>query len=173
MQRLSEAPPLVLILGFGGLLPFLAGAIGDTVVVSPRIASADGSCRDTLAPNEVSYACGGDSWKSGGNAKSHPEISSFDFMDEIVRRLADKKTFPNLASVVIAGHSAGGQFANRYSMANKIHGTLGVAMTLMYPGIFFLPPLFGYAVDLTHSWRGAWSVLAGVLLLGVGIVSFT
>jgi len=28
MQRLSEAPPLVLILGFGGLLPFLAGAIG-------------------------------------------------------------------------------------------------------------------------------------------------
>ena len=27
MQRLSEAPPLVLILGFGGLLPFLAGAI--------------------------------------------------------------------------------------------------------------------------------------------------
>lgn len=108
---------------------FLAGAIGDTVVVSPRIASADGSCRDTLAPDEVSYACGGDSWKSGGNAKSHPGISSFDFMDEIVRRLADKKIFPNLTSVVIAGHSAGGQFANRYSMANKVHGTLGVAMS--------------------------------------------
>ena len=28
MQRLSEAPALVLILGFGGLLPFIAGALG-------------------------------------------------------------------------------------------------------------------------------------------------
>lgn len=108
---------------------FLAGAINDTIVVSPRIASADGSCKDTLAANEVSYTCGGDSWKSGGNAVSNKDISSFDFMDEIVRKLANKKMFPNLTSVVIAGHSAGGQFANRYSMANKVHGTLGVTMT--------------------------------------------
>jgi pimeloyl-ACP methyl ester carboxylesterase len=105
---------------------FLAGAISDTVVISPRIASADGSCKDTLAPNEVSYTCGGDSWKSGGNAASNKDISSFDFMDEILRKLANKKMFPNLKSIVVAGHSAGGQFANRYSMTNKVHGTLGV-----------------------------------------------
>ena len=108
---------------------FLAGAISDTVVISPRIASADGSCRDTLAANEVSYTCGGDSWKSGGNAVSNKDISSFDFMDEIVKKLANKRTFPNLKAIVVAGHSAGGQFANRYSMANKVHGTLGIAIT--------------------------------------------
>ncbi len=108
---------------------FLAGAINDTVVISPRIASADGSCKDTLAANEVSYTCGGDSWKSGGNAVSNKDISSFDFMDQILRTLADKKTFPNMTSIVVAGHSAGGQFANRYSMANKVHGTLGVNIT--------------------------------------------
>lgn len=108
---------------------FLAGAINDTVVISPRIASADGSCKDTLAANEVSYTCGGDSWKSGGNAASNKDISSFDFMDAIVRKLADKKTFPNLTSIVVAGHSAGGQFANRYSMTNKVHGMPGVSIT--------------------------------------------
>src|SRR6185437_3024304 len=31
--------------------------------------------------------------------------------------------------VVVAGHSAGGQFVTRYEMANKIHGTLGVAIS--------------------------------------------
>ena len=108
---------------------FLAGAINDTVVISPRIASADGSCKDTLAANEVSYTCGGDSWKSGGNAASNKDISSFDFMDAILRKLADKKMFPNLTRIVVAGHSAGGQFANRYSMTNKVHGTLGVAIS--------------------------------------------
>lgn len=108
---------------------FLAGAINDTVVISPRIASADGSCKDTLAPNEVSWRCGGDSWKSGGNSPVNTNLSSFDFVDEIVKKLANKKTFPNLKAIVVAGHSAGGQFANRYSMANKMHGTLGVAIS--------------------------------------------
>ena len=108
---------------------FLAGAINDTVVISPRIASADGSCKDTLAANEVSWSCGGDSWKSGGNAVSNTDLSSFDFVDEILRKLANKKVFPNLKAIVVAGHSAGGQFANRYSMANKVHGTLGVSIT--------------------------------------------
>jgi pimeloyl-ACP methyl ester carboxylesterase len=108
---------------------FLAGAINDTVVISPRIASADGSCKDTLAANEVSYSCGGDSWKSGGNAASNKDISSYDFVDESLRKLANRKTFPNLTAIVVAGHSAGGQFANRYSMTNKVHGTLGVNIT--------------------------------------------
>src|SRR4029077_6151252 len=108
---------------------FLAGAINDTVVISPRIASNNGSCKDELAANEVSWSCGGDSWKSGGNASSNPELSSFDFVDDILRKLANKKVFPNLQAIVVAGHSAGGQFANRYSMANKVHGTLGVPIS--------------------------------------------
>jgi hypothetical protein len=46
-------------------------------------------------------------------------------MDEILRKLADKRVFPNLQVIVVAGHSAGGQFVERYQMANKVHGTLG------------------------------------------------
>lgn len=32
-------------------------------------------------------------------------------MDEILRKLADKKNFPNLSKIVVTGHSVGGQFA--------------------------------------------------------------
>ena len=108
---------------------FLAGALDDALVIAPRVASADGSCRDVLAQNEVSWSCGGDSWRSGGVAASHKELTSFDFMDAILKKLADKRQFPNLRAIVVAGHSAGGQFVARYEMANKVHETLGVPVS--------------------------------------------
>jgi len=108
---------------------FMADALGDAVVIAPRIASAEGSCHDVLDANEISWSCGGDSWRSGGAAASHKDLTSFDFMDAILKRLADKRVFPNLSSIVIAGHSAGGQFVARYEMANKVHETLGVPVS--------------------------------------------
>lgn len=48
--------------------------------------------------------------------------------------------------------------------------TIGVAMTVMYAGIIALPPLFGFYVDLTHAWTGAWVLLALGLLLGTLLV---
>jgi pimeloyl-ACP methyl ester carboxylesterase len=108
---------------------FLAGRLDDAVVISPRIASAAGNCKDTLAANEVSWSCTGDSWRSGGAAASHPDLTSFDFVDQILKKLANKAVFPNLSAIVVAGHSAGGQFVARYQMANRVHDTLGVAVT--------------------------------------------
>jgi len=108
---------------------FLAGALGDTLVISPAFHSADKTCADKLAPGEISWSCGGDSWRSGGAAASHPQLSSFDFIDQVLKSLADKHTFPNLKAIVVAGHSAGGQFVSRYEMANRVHDSLGVAVT--------------------------------------------
>jgi pimeloyl-ACP methyl ester carboxylesterase len=108
---------------------FLADALGDTVVISPRIASGQGSCHDQLAANEVSYSCGGDSWRSGGVSASHQDITSFDFIDAILKTLANRRIFPNMSAIVVAGHSAGGQFVARYEMANKVHETLGVPVS--------------------------------------------
>src|SRR3954451_19400823 len=92
---------------------FLAGALDDSLVISPRIASSAGSCHDTLAANEVSWSCTGDSWRSGGAAISNPNLTSFEFIDEILRKLANKAMFPNLRAIVVAGHSAGGQVVAR------------------------------------------------------------
>jgi hypothetical protein len=109
---------------------FLGAALDDTVVIVPRIASNEGrGCLDKLAPNEVSYACGGDSWRSGGISGKNDKLTSFDFVDEILRKLARKEAFPNLKAIVVAGHSAGGQFVTRYEMSNRIHETLGLPVT--------------------------------------------
>src|SRR5580692_1884911 len=106
---------------------FLAGALDDTVVVVPRMASAAANCHDPLAPDEISWNC--NTWRSGGPAVSNPDVTSFDFLDEILRKVARKEIFPNLKQIVVTGHSAGGQVLNRYEMANQVHDKLGVQIT--------------------------------------------
>src|SRR5262245_16540512 len=98
---------------------FLANELNDTIIVVPRFASnssatgnESGNCRDTLATDEANWICetqSSNAWRSGGTAVGS-QLSSFDFMDEILRRLARKDVFPNLKVIVVAGHSAGGQF---------------------------------------------------------------
>jgi hypothetical protein len=106
---------------------FLADALDDTVLIVPHIASAAASCKDTLAPDEVSWNC--NSWRTGGPSVANDKLTTFDMVDEILRRLAKKDSFPNLKAIVVAGHSAGGQFVNRYEMSNKVHETLGVPVS--------------------------------------------
>ncbi len=104
---------------------FLAGALENTLIISPRFASNDGrSCHDALASHEVSWSCNGDSWRSGGASVSDKKLTSYDFMDELLRQTANKATFPNLKEIVLAGHSAGGQFVTRYQMTNQVHDSL-------------------------------------------------
>ncbi len=110
---------------------FLGGALSDTLIIAPAIRSAGKGCEDKLAPGEVSFSCTGDSWRSGGAALSDPKITSFDFADALLERLADKTLFPNLAAIVVAGHSAGGQFVARYAMANRVSDTLGTPVTFV------------------------------------------
>ena len=104
---------------------FLAGAVDNTIVIAPHFIAGN----DKPQPNEVMWPERGENWRSGGTSPSNPTINAFRFVDDIVKKLADKKTFPNLAHIVIAGHSAGGQFATRYEMANRVHNTPGVSIS--------------------------------------------
>jgi pimeloyl-ACP methyl ester carboxylesterase len=104
---------------------FLAGALENTIVVAPHFIAGN----DKPKPNEILWPERGDNWRSGGMSPTLPSVSSFDFLDEIVRTLADKKVFPNLTKIVVAGHSAGGQVATRYEMVNKVQNTPGVAIS--------------------------------------------
>jgi pimeloyl-ACP methyl ester carboxylesterase len=110
---------------------FLAGALEDTIVISPRFASNDGgSCRDVLGAGELNWKCDGrDTWRSGGAAVDNAKITSFDIADQILSKLARKEIFPNLVGIVLAGHSAGGQFVTRYEMSNQVHESLNIPIT--------------------------------------------
>jgi len=109
---------------------FLAGALEDTIVISPRFASSDGrTCRDKLAEGEVNWRCSGDSWRSGATAINAEQLTSYHFADAILHLIAKKTVFPNLKRIVITGHSAGGQFVARYAMSNQVGEKLGVPVT--------------------------------------------
>jgi pimeloyl-ACP methyl ester carboxylesterase len=99
---------------------FLAGALEETVVVAPRFAGAGGrNCADKLAEGEIGFACAGSDWRGGGPGVGVDGVTSYDVIDELIRRFADKAKFPQLRHVVLMGHSAGGQFLSRYAAAAK------------------------------------------------------
>jgi pimeloyl-ACP methyl ester carboxylesterase len=110
---------------------FLANALDDTIVIAPRFASnaTETECHDTLAEGEANWRCLGQSWRSGAFALNYERLASYELVDEILRKLARKEVFPNLKHIVVAGHSAGGQFVTRYEAANRVYDTLGVSVT--------------------------------------------
>src|SRR5438477_2062237 len=133
---------------------FLAGTLNETAIVAPRFASNssvvgnhDGNCGDALAPDEANWICDPprpDTWRSGGGEVENEKLTSFDFMDEIIRRLARKEVFPNLKTIVVAGHSAGGQFVMRYEMSNQVHDSVGVPVSYVVSN----PSSFAYVDTL-------------------------
>ncbi|MBI2686576.1 MAG: alpha/beta fold hydrolase [Acidobacteria bacterium] len=99
---------------------YLAGGLEDTIVVAPRFAGTGSrNCDDKLAPGEIGFACTGDDWRGGGPGAGVASVTTYDVIDELVRRFADKKRYPQLKHVVLVGHSAGGQFLSRYAAAAK------------------------------------------------------
>lgn len=133
---------------------FLGGALENTLVIAPRLASnSAGGCEDALAPNEISWNCS--TWRSGGPSPSHPGVTSFDFLDEILRKVARREIFPNLRAIVVAGHSAGGQVTNRYAMSNQVHEKLGVPVSYVVSN----PSSFAWPSDERPT-AAAWTLTA-------------
>ena len=57
-------------------------------------------------------------WRYGANA-INSTLSSFDAMDRLVERFVDDPVrFPSLARILVTGHSAGGQFVQRWTMVS-------------------------------------------------------
>jgi hypothetical protein len=59
----------------------------------------------------------GNAWMGGEAADGSVPLSSYAVLDAIVERLADRRLFPNLKHVAIAGHSGGAQVVQRYAVA--------------------------------------------------------
>jgi hypothetical protein len=149
---------------------FLAGALDDTVIVAPRFASngsvagaVDGSAdavaaarspaRDSLAEGELNWSSefGPRHWNAGGAAANATAVTSYQVIDEILKKLANKAVFPNLGVIVIAGHSSGGQFVSRYQTVNRVHESLGtpVRYVIANPGAYTYP-------DVLRPTASAW-----------------
>jgi len=86
----------------------------DTLLIVPQfLATAD---VDAHRPAADTLHWDWTSWMGGGTAAGPAPISSFEVLDAILERLAQRERFPALRTVVVAGHSGGGQVAQRYAV---------------------------------------------------------
>jgi pimeloyl-ACP methyl ester carboxylesterase len=94
-----------------------AGSRGnETLLITPQFLSQVDIDAFHLPANSLRWAP--EAWMAGEDAVSAP-VSSFDCIDAILSQLANKKNFPNLETVVLAGHSGGGQVVQRYAVVGR------------------------------------------------------
>jgi len=113
-----------------------AGRLGDTVLVAPQFRANTGGCKDQVEPAEYAWTC--EDWKIGNEAANAKEkaANSFDFIDGFLRLLNNRDRFPNLKEIVVAGHSAGGQFVQRYAAMTGIESRLPLRYFVANPSSY-------------------------------------
>jgi hypothetical protein len=131
--------------------------LGDrTLVVAPQFLIS----ADTWAISaEASIAYWTENgWKQGdpavGTVGGEPlDVSSFRVVDRVIRSVSVSGSFPNLRRVVVAGHSAGGQFVNRYAAGTGTTGTLRRrGITIRY--VVANPSSYLYFSPIRHTSEG-------------------
>jgi pimeloyl-ACP methyl ester carboxylesterase len=60
-----------------------------------------------------------DRWPGGSPALAPVPLSSYAVFDAMIARLSDRRRFPAMREIVIAGHSAGGQIVQRYAVVGR------------------------------------------------------
>lgn len=90
-----------------------AGVDDRTLIIAPRLEAR----ADRPADHEPRWTSEG--WKRGDGAITPHGLSSFAVMDQVLSRLANRRRFPNLTGIVLAGHSAGAQYVQRYAAGGR------------------------------------------------------
>lgn len=105
------------------------GVDHSTLIVAPHFVAGD----DPRDASDFYWSEQG--WKQGDLSKNgSPRLSSFSALDLLVIFATNRVKFPNLEQLVITGHSAGGQFVQRYAIGTN-------QVDLIDPAIFvrFVP----------------------------------
>jgi hypothetical protein len=85
-----------------------------SIVISPHFKLAT----DKLLPNEFTWTDEG--WLRGDASLVQSQVFSFEIMDHFIDLLVAQGNFPNLKNIVITGHSAGGQLAQRFALGTQL-----------------------------------------------------
>lgn len=95
---------------------------GKTIVLGPRFSEIG-----VVAQGEEANAHIWDEGWKGGMDSTTTGLSSFDVIDQLYLYLGDRVKFPKLKRIILAGHSAGGQFTCRYIAVGKLPQTKGIS----------------------------------------------
>jgi hypothetical protein len=107
-----------------------AGSVGShTLLLAPQFLREEDIEAHRLPKQFLRWHDG--SWSAGEPATGPLSISSFDVIDVILGTLGNRTRFPNLTTVVLIGHSGGGQLLNRYAIVGKQPAALQAAGILV------------------------------------------
>ena len=88
-----------------------------TVLIAPQFLAAADVAGHRLPPDTLHWDWTG--WMGGAAALGPAPLSSFDVLDAMLEMLARRERFPDLESIVLAGHSGGGQVVQRYAVVAR------------------------------------------------------
>ena len=134
-----------------------SGEASSTLVVAPHFVTS--SDIDSTSGN---LYWGSSGWKEGDKSATSPyprswRLSSFEAVDALLASVSSSNRFPNLRSVVVAGHSAGGQFVNRYAAGARWRPEPGGRLTESF--VVANPSSYMYW-DSTRLISGRWRSLS-------------
>lgn len=102
-----------------------AGKGNHTLVIAPKFYETAELGDKVATTPYLSWRRG---WRYGDESVPTAAVpacySSFAVIDLMVRHLAKRALFPNLQTIIIAGHSAGGQFVARYAAGNVVEADI-------------------------------------------------
>jgi len=103
-----------------------AGAAArDTILIAPQFLDEQDIRANRLPADFLRWR--GAAWEAGAPAVAPLPMSSYDVVDALLARLADRSLFPDLKIVLLAGHSGGGQLVQRYAVVGKAAAALSSA----------------------------------------------
>jgi pimeloyl-ACP methyl ester carboxylesterase len=91
-----------------------AGQTASTLVIAPQFLNETDVAAHPVADSVLRWQ--GNDWMAGGESSAPFSMSSYAALDEIIARIGDRKQFPDVKQIVIAGHSGGAQVVQRYAL---------------------------------------------------------
>jgi pimeloyl-ACP methyl ester carboxylesterase len=84
------------------------------LVIAPQFLNETDVAAHPVADSVLRWQ--GNDWMAGGVSSAPFSMSSYAALDEIIARIGDRKQFPDVKQIVIAGHSGGAQVVQRYAL---------------------------------------------------------
>jgi hypothetical protein len=109
-----------------------------TLLLAPQFLREEDAEAHHLSRQFLRWHAG--SWTAGEPATLPLPLSTFDVIDALLATLANRERFPNLGTVVLIGHSGGGQLLNRYAIVGKGPSTLAgihIRFVIANPSSYF------------------------------------
>ncbi|MBL7471416.1 Ig-like domain-containing protein [Robertkochia sediminum] len=101
----------------------------------------------------------GSSWRFGANASNAgTSVSSFAVIDALINEFTGDTRFPDMANVMVTGHSSGASFTHYYALSSEVaaqHPGLNFGYSVLNSQYFFYPT--GQRFDESN---GSWSTPA-------------